>query len=67
VPAALSILGFGDFDVAAHTTPALTTVRIPGREIGASAARVLLAQLDENGRGPTRIDLGFEIVQRESA
>jgi len=67
VPAALSILGFGDFDVAAHTSPALTTVRIPGREIGASAAQVLLDQLDGNGLGPTHMDLGFEIVQRESA
>jgi DNA-binding LacI/PurR family transcriptional regulator len=42
-------------------------VRIPGREIGASAAQVLLDQLDGNGLGPTHMDLGFEIVQRESA
>jgi LacI family gluconate utilization system Gnt-I transcriptional repressor len=40
---------------------------IPGREIGASAAHVLLDQLDGNGLGPTHMDLGFEIVQRESA
>lgn len=67
VPLAMSVLGFGDFDVAAHTTPALTTVRIPGREIGERAARALLAQLDGTGQTETRVDVGFEIVRRESA
>jgi LacI family gluconate utilization system Gnt-I transcriptional repressor len=67
VPASLSVLGFGDFDVAAHTSPALTTVRIPGRQIGEGAARALLARLDGTGHPRSRIDLGFEIVRRESA
>ena len=67
VPAALAVLGFGDFDVAAHTSPALTTVRIPGRQIGAGAARALLARLDDAAYPRARVDLGFEIVRRESA
>ncbi len=67
VPQRLSVLGFGDFDVAAHTLPALTTVRIPGPRIGACAARALLARLDGGAPGPSRIDVGFEIVERESA
>jgi LacI family gluconate utilization system Gnt-I transcriptional repressor len=67
VPGSLAILGFGDFDVAAHTSPALTTIRIPGRQIGASAAQALLARLDDAGPTPSHVDLGFEIVRRESA
>jgi len=67
VPAAVAVLGFGDFDVAAHTSPALTTIRIPGREIGERAAGALLAPLDGDGRPTLRVDLGFEIVRRESA
>jgi LacI family gluconate utilization system Gnt-I transcriptional repressor len=67
VPQRLSVLGFGDFDVAAHTVPALTTVRIPGPRIGMCAAHALLARLDGGEPGPTRIDVGFEIVRRESA
>lgn len=67
VPAAVAVLGFGDFDVAAHTSPALTTIRIPGREIGERAAGALLAPLDGDGRPTLRVDVGFEIVRRESA
>jgi len=67
VPQRLAVLGFGDFDVAAHTVPALSTVRIPGRKIGTRAAHALLARLEGGEPGPSRIDLGFEIVRRESA
>jgi LacI family gluconate utilization system Gnt-I transcriptional repressor len=67
VPTALSVLGFGDFDIAAHTSPALTTVRIPGREIGERAACALLARLEGTDPALRRVDVGFEIVGRESA
>jgi len=67
VPGQIAVLGFGDFAVAAHTSPALTTVRIPGRAIGEGAARALLARLDGSAPGQRRIDVGFEIVRRESA
>lgn len=67
VPSTLSILGFGDFDVAAYTSPALSTIRIPGREIGQTAARALLGQLDGTGPAVARVDVGFELVRRASA
>lgn len=43
VPADCSVVGFDDIDVAAHTVPALTTIRQPRREIGRKAAATLLA------------------------
>jgi LacI family gluconate utilization system Gnt-I transcriptional repressor len=67
VPDRLAVLGFGDFDVAAHTQPALSTVRIPGHDIGLHAATALLARLDGGPAPGTRTDLGFDIVRRESA
>jgi LacI family gluconate utilization system Gnt-I transcriptional repressor len=67
VPQRLGVLGFGDFDVAAHTVPALTTVRIPGPRIGARAAHALLSRLEGGAAAATRVDVGFEIVRRESA
>ena len=67
VPGHIAVVGFGDFDVAAHTSPALTTVRIPGRVIGERAAQALLARLEGTGAVERRIDVGFEIVRRESA
>jgi LacI family gluconate utilization system Gnt-I transcriptional repressor len=67
VPDDVAVLGFGDFDVAAQTRPALTTIRIPGRAIGSSAAQALVLRL-AGGHGPaTRIDVGFDVVERESA
>lgn len=45
VPGALSIVGFDDLPVSASLFPALTTVRIPVREMGRRAADYLLDRL----------------------
>ncbi len=45
VPGELSIVGFDDFAVAALAAPALTTVRVPMREMGARAMHLLLEQM----------------------
>ena len=45
----------------------LTTVRISGYEIGRRAALMLTARLAGKDVSPTTVDLGFEIVSRESA
>ena len=67
VPDQLAIAGFDDLDIAKHVTPALTTVRIPSREIGHGAAEMLLARLMGRRVSPRVVDLGFEIVPRQSA
>ena len=66
VPGVFAIAGFGDFEVAREAYPAITTVRVPGREMGRRAAAMILARL-AGGDPEPRIDLGFEIVLRESA
>lgn len=67
VPDDLAIVGFGDFDVAVIADPPLTTVRIPGYRMGRVAAESLLAVLDGITPASNRLDLGFEVVRRESA
>lgn len=42
IPSELSIVGFGDFKLAAFLTPGLTSVRLPLREFGRVAAKQLL-------------------------
>lgn len=65
VPARLAVCGFGDLDFAADTTPALTTVRVDGKRIGATAARCLIDRL--GGAAPVApVDVGFEIIERET-
>jgi LacI family gluconate utilization system Gnt-I transcriptional repressor len=67
VPEDLAVLGLGDFDFAAHTRPALTTLRIPGHAIGSGAAAALVRRLaGEPGSRPS-LDVGCEVVVRESA
>ncbi len=46
VPEDLSVVGFDDIALAALGSPALTTVRQPGFELGAAAARMMFALLD---------------------
>jgi LacI family gluconate utilization system Gnt-I transcriptional repressor len=66
VPGRLAVAGFGDFEVAREAHPALTTVRVPGAEMGRRAARMILDRIA--GRSPTPIvDLGFEVMLRASA
>jgi len=43
VPDDISVVGFDDVPAAAHADPPLTTVRQPLRQMGAAAARMLLA------------------------
>ncbi|MCV0397151.1 MAG: LacI family DNA-binding transcriptional regulator [Rhizobiaceae bacterium] len=67
IPADIGIAGFDDVDLAQEFVPALTTVRIPRYEIGATAARMILARLDDpETDAPPVADLGFEVVQRQS-
>jgi LacI family gluconate utilization system Gnt-I transcriptional repressor len=71
VPDRLAIAGFGDFELARASNPPLTTVRIPGERIGRTAARLIVERLASADatvpRAERSVDLGFEIVRRESA
>ena len=73
IPEDLSVVGFDDLPEARWLTPALTTVRQPVREMGATAARMLLQALEGvNGaaadRQPTvdRLELSTQLVVRDS-
>jgi LacI family gluconate utilization system Gnt-I transcriptional repressor len=70
VPAQLKVLGYGDMNFAAHTTPPLTTMRINGTQIGKLAASMLIERI-EGDNGDTGesgvVDVGFELIERASA
>ena len=65
VPGRIAIAGFDDLEILEHTNPKITCVRLPRLEIGRRSAEALLARL-RGSEEPVRLDLGFEIIQRES-
>lgn len=66
VPEQLAVMGFGDMSFAAHTFPALSTVRIDGALMGETAAQMLLDRLQGQGGGGQVTDIGFTLIQRDS-
>jgi LacI family transcriptional regulator len=66
VPADVAVVGCDDIMFAGLLSPALTTLRVPKYDIGASAARMLLDRI-RGRRGESEVLLMPELVVRESA
>jgi LacI family gluconate utilization system Gnt-I transcriptional repressor len=67
VPERMAIAGFNDLTGSDQMLPPLTTVRTPRAEIGAEAAKMLLALVRGEPIARASLDLGYELVVRESA
>jgi LacI family gluconate utilization system Gnt-I transcriptional repressor len=66
VPSRIAIASFDDLDLLQHIVPAVTTIRIPRYEIGRRSAEVLLDRITGKANERLCVDLGFEIIQRQS-
>ena len=66
VPRDLAILGFGDFDFSAYTAPALSTIRIDYQRLAATTSDFILKRLSDVDVPQKIVDLGFQIIERES-
>ena len=64
IPGDVAIMGFGDQNFAAHTYPALSTVKIDRAEIGRQAAMALLESIDGKLELENIIDFGFRAIER---
>lgn len=67
VPDDIAVVGFDDIPMAQHTEPPLTTVRQPMREMGETAARMLLAHLGGTPAADEPVVLPTELIVRRSA
>ena len=65
VPDDLSVVGYDDLPVARWSSPALTTVHQPLKEMAEEATRLVL-RLRAGEATPTRMDLGVDLVVRQS-
>ena len=67
VPAQETIAGFNDLTGSDQMLPTLTTVRTPRARIGEAAANMLLSLMRGDQPDAPQLNLGFEIVQRQSS
>lgn len=66
VPGRVAVAGFNDLTGSDQMLPPLTTVRTPRAEIGAAAARMLLALMRGDPSPSACINVGYELVVRQS-
>lgn len=67
VPAKVAIAGFNDLTGSDQMWPPLTTVRTPRAQVGEAAALMLLQLMRGEPAEVAQLDLGFEIISRQSA
>jgi DNA-binding LacI/PurR family transcriptional regulator len=65
VPQDVALIGFDDLPISEFVSPALTTVHVPARAIGAEAARMLIDVI-QTGERPDSVLLVTKLVVRES-
>ncbi|SDS36873.1 LacI family DNA-binding transcriptional regulator [Microlunatus soli] len=66
VPEQLSVVGFDDVDLAAHSVPPLTTMAQPKVELGRRAVDMIIQQLGSGVGEPTTATLTTQLVLRAS-
>lgn len=64
VPDRLAVMGYGDYDIGREFPPGLSTVHTPGTEIGAGAARLLIARIMGDADQPAQLDVGYHLIKR---
>jgi DNA-binding LacI/PurR family transcriptional regulator len=64
VPGQLSVIGYGDSALSRHVRPALSTLRLPAREVAQALTRSLFAALE--GRSEPLPELHPKLVVRDS-
>lgn len=57
----VAVIGLGDLEMGRLIAPSLSTIRVHGDAIGRTAAKLMLTR-----SGSRHVDLGFELVLRDS-
>jgi LacI family gluconate utilization system Gnt-I transcriptional repressor len=67
VPQDVAIMGFADLPIAASIEPRLTSVQVRATEMGLRAGQMLLGHLEGQAPRERVVNLGFAVVERDSA
>jgi DNA-binding LacI/PurR family transcriptional regulator len=66
VPEDISIVGFDDTELARHSAPPLTTMRIYSRDMARSAVRRVLERIEGGAMPPVKLEYPIDLIVRES-
>jgi LacI family transcriptional regulator len=66
VPEDVGVVGFDDSELARHSSPPLTTMRIYSRDMARSAVKRVLERIEGGALPPVRLEYPIDIVVRES-
>jgi LacI family gluconate utilization system Gnt-I transcriptional repressor len=66
VPQQVAIAGFNDLTGSDQMWPSLSTVRTPRAKVGEEAAKMLLQLIHGESPVQPQLDLGFDIIERQS-
>ena len=70
VPDGISVAGYGDYPAAVQVTPQITTIQVPGEEMGAAALQLLAERIqnrDPRTHRYRRLLIYAPIIERQSA
>ena len=67
MPSDVAVAGFDDTALAGAMNPQLTTIRIPQRRIGRVTGELVLVRLRKGVIDQRIVDVGFELVLRDTA
>ncbi|MGN0745835.1 MAG: LacI family DNA-binding transcriptional regulator [Aristaeellaceae bacterium] len=66
VPGQMAVLGFDDYEIGRVVRPALTTVEVPVKELGRTAANMLIDRIEGKHTGARQVILDTRLIVRES-
>ncbi|RKN64308.1 LacI family DNA-binding transcriptional regulator [Paenibacillus ginsengarvi] len=66
VPAQCKVIGFDDVEMAAHSSPALTTVDFGKETLGARSVEMLHRRIASPDAAPEKVTLSFRLIARQS-
>ncbi len=66
IPGDLSVVGFDDMEISAYYDPPLTTMAVPAYEMGRLAAKILIENIQGDGKTPQQYILETNLIVRGS-
>ena len=65
-PADVSVVGYNDAPLVEHLEPPLSTIRIPGEEIGRRTGEMVIKLIDDPGSPPESVSIPASLIPRGS-